>query len=89
MEELMRIVGLLAGMIVLSTLPAYSQVPPVNLWKDDKPALSEEEKEKNRALDKAYKDATEKIPKKNVAADPWGNVRGADQKQTKTPTPRN
>jgi len=91
----MRIVGLagvivgLAGGIVLATLPAYSQsTPSLNLWADDK-RPSEEEQARNRALDKEYKAAVDKIPKKNVAADPWGNVRGGEQKQTKTPAPRN
>jgi hypothetical protein len=75
--------------MVLATSPAYSQAPAVNLWKDDKPPVSTEEQARNRALDKEYNAAIDKIPKKNVAADPWGNVRGGEQKQTKTPVPRN
>ena len=90
----MRIVGLagvivgLAGGIVWATMPAYSQAPSVNLWQDDK-RPSAEEQARNRALDKEYKAAIDKIPQKNLAADPWGNVRGGEQKQTKTPAPRN
>jgi hypothetical protein len=43
----------------------------------DKPAPTPEQIEKQRALDKAYKAAREKIPEKNAAADPWGNIRPA------------
>ena len=52
-------------------------------------AISEEQKQKNEEVDKAYKSATEQLPSRKTNADPWQNVRGADQKQTKTVSPRN
>jgi hypothetical protein len=84
----MRIIGIVA-LIVLATWPARAQsLPPINLWRDDKPPMSEEEKQRNQAIDKAYRSATDKIPKKSTPSDPWQSVRSGEQKQTK-PAPRN
>ena len=67
-----------AAAAVLALLPvgAAAQIPMSMVH--DKPALTPEQIEKQRALDKAYKDAKEKIPEKNAAAaDPWGGIRPA------------
>jgi len=86
----MRVV-ISASIIALLTVPAYSQA--LNLMRDDKPQVSEEQKKKNEEIDKAYKSATQQLPDKNTSNDPWSGVRGADQKQTKAQTkptsPRN
>jgi hypothetical protein len=86
----MRVV-ISASIIALLTVPAYSQA--LNLMRDDKPQISEEQKKKNEEIDKAYKSATQQLPDKNASNDPWSGVRGADQKQTKAQTkpvsPRN
>jgi hypothetical protein len=41
----------------------------------DKPPPTEEEIAKQKAIDDAYKSATQKIPDKKSAADPWATVR--------------
>jgi len=40
----------------------------------DKP-LTQEEIEKQKAADRAYEAAVNKIPDKKSSADPWGNIR--------------
>lgn len=86
----MRVV-ISASIIALLTVPAYSQA--LNLMRDDKPPVSEDQKKKNEEIDKAYKSATQQLPDKNTSNDPWSGVRGGDQKQTKAQTkptsPRN
>lgn len=72
--------ALAAGAVtVLALLPvgAAAQLPMSMSLAHDKPAPTPEQIEKQRALDKAYKAAREKIPEKNAAADPWGNIRPA------------
>jgi len=83
-----------AGATVLALLPvsAAAQLPMSMSLAHDKPAPTPEQIEKQRALDKAYKAATQKIPEKNSAADPWGNIRpvpsaGANTKSAKKGKP--
>jgi hypothetical protein len=76
-----RSIALAAGAVAaLALLPATAAaqfpMPGVHLGGDKEPP-SKEELERRRALDKAYKSATEKIPEKKPAADPWGNLRAA------------
>ena len=63
-----------AAVVALLPVGAAAQLPMS--MAHDKPAPTPEQIEKQRALDKAYKAATEKIPEKNVA-DPWGGIRPA------------
>lgn len=74
----------------LALLPAAAAaqlpMPSVKLGRD-KPPPTTEEIAKQRALDKAYKAATEKIPEKNAAADPWSGIRPAAEPPTK-PKPK-
>ena len=72
-----------ALVVALLTGPAYAQAN--NILDDGAPPKSEEQRMKEKAADDAYKASTAKIPAKKPVADPWGNVRGAEQKQT---TPR-
>ncbi len=71
---------LAAGAAALVLLPASAMaqllMPGVHLGGDKEPP-SADELARRRALDKAYKSATEKIPEKKPVADPWGNVRSA------------
>jgi hypothetical protein len=76
-----------AVMIALLTGPAYSQAN--NLLDDGKPPKSEEERLKEKATDDAYKSATNKIPSRKPVTDPWGDVRGAEQKPARTSPHRN
>ena len=74
----------LGAAVLLSALasPVYAQLPPINLW-HDKPAPSADEVKREKALDKAYKDAVGQLPTKK--SDPWGTIRGAEQKPAKPP----
>jgi hypothetical protein len=68
--------GILVGtMLGLMTGVAYAQLmPSFKLNDDTKPRMTQEEYEKQQALDNAYKSATKKIPDKKVG-DPWATVR--------------
>jgi len=68
-----------AAAIALALLPvgAAAQLPMSMSLAHDKPAPTPEQIEKQKALEKAYKAAKEKIPEKNGAADPWGGIRPA------------
>ena len=48
--------------------------PGVHL-KDDKPSRTKEQKEYDKALDRAYQSAIKKIPEAEKKSDPWGNIR--------------
>jgi hypothetical protein len=87
---LMRILAA-AAVIALLIVPAYAQVPNVNLIPELQ-SKTPEEKEAEAARDKAYKESLKKIPDAKVSSDPWGNVRseapkGADKAAAKTPAP--
>lgn len=77
---------LLAMSVAALATPACAQgMPPLNLLRD-KPPPSAEEVKREQAIDKAYKNSLSQIPARK--SDPWGNVRGAEQKPGK-PVPRN
>ena len=50
---------------------------------NDKPPPSKEEKERQKAVDDAYKSAMGKLPDKKKSADPWEGVRSAPARQSK------
>ncbi|HYV71841.1 MAG TPA: hypothetical protein VE970_17250 [Pseudolabrys sp.] len=50
---------------------------------NDKPPPSKEEKEKQKAIDDAYRSAIEKLPEKKKSADPWEGVRSTPSRQGK------
>jgi hypothetical protein len=50
---------------------------------NDKPPPSKEEKERQKAVDDAYKSAIEKLPDKRKSADPWESIRSPSQRQGK------
>jgi len=74
-----RSVALAAAAMVLAFWPVgdAAQLPMSMSMGHDKPAPTPEQVEKQKALEKAYKAAKEKIPEKNTAADPWGSIRPA------------
>lgn len=57
--------------------PAAAQMPNINMMPDVK-SKTPEEKERDAQVDKAYRESLRKIPDAKGAADPWGEVRGAD-----------
>jgi hypothetical protein len=82
---------ILAGAaLVLLAGAAYAQtgfpMPSISLGKD-KPPPTEEELERQKAIDNAYKSATKKIPDKQQAADPWGTVRPSQPPAKSNPNP--
>jgi hypothetical protein len=77
---------LLAAAIVvgmLTSTAAAQFMPSISLGDNPKKKLSPEEQEKQDALDKAYKSATNKIPDQKTN-DPWATVRPA----APTPAPK-
>ena len=81
-----------AAVLALAPVGASAQLPMSMSLAHDKPAPTPEQIEKQKALEKAYKAAKEKIPEKNAAADPWGSIRsvpdaGASAKSAKKGKP--
>ena len=68
---------LLAGAaLALLTGAAFAQMPMPGLTLGrDKPPPTADQIAKQKAIDDAYKSATEKIPDKKTADDPWATVR--------------
>jgi hypothetical protein len=64
---------------LLLTGAAYAQ-PAINLWPDDK-NVDPERAEKQREIDKAYREKIKNIPANAAPAsnDPWGNVRASEK----------
>ena len=76
------IFGVFAGVAIIAvTTPAIGQMPGLNMPMDDEKQLTDEEKAKKAERERAYKNAIGKIPDQKPTADPWGNVRGAEQKK--------
>lgn len=63
-----------AVMLVLLTGPAFAQMPDINLI-PEMPSKTPEQIERDKQLDKAYKDSLRKIPDAKASNDPWGAVR--------------
>ncbi len=58
--------------------PAFAQSPHINLLTDG-PGKTPEEIDKQKAVEKAYKDTLRKIPDAATSNDPWGGVRNEGQ----------
>jgi hypothetical protein len=67
-----------AAVVALLTVPAYAQMPKMNLLQDNSGPKTPEQKAAEEARDKAYQDSLKKIPDAKVSTDPWGNVRSTD-----------
>jgi len=68
--------------------PAAAQIGGMNLLDNDR-KKSQEEIDKEKAIDEAYKSAMKKVPdQKKATNDPWADVRGMSeskaQKQTRS-----
>jgi hypothetical protein len=62
--------------VFLTTGTASAQMPTPGMHlKDDKPSRTKEQKEYDKALDRAYQSTIKKIPEAEKKSDPWGNVR--------------
>ncbi len=71
---------ILLGAVALAALlgsPAFAQMPHINMMPELK-SKTPEEIEREEKANKAYRDSLRKIPDAKGAADPWGDVRGAE-----------
>jgi|GEM_PF-486653 len=80
--------ALLSGTALLSA-PAVAQStddsPHINLLADG-PGKTQEEIEKAKEVEKAYKETLKKIPDASTTNDPWGSVRTEAQPKAKAKT---
>jgi hypothetical protein len=74
----------IAALVALLTAPAYAQTPNINLMPELQ-SKSPEEKEREEAQQKAYKESLKKIPDAKASSDPWGNVRSVDTPKASAP----
>ena len=82
-QDMLRKIVHATIMIALLTGIASAQMPSINLAPVDR-ELTPEEKEKQKAIDNAYKSAIGKIPDKQKPVDPWGNIRANPPSSGKT-----
>ena len=76
-------VVLLTVMLAVLTGPAFAQ--GINLLQEGKRPVTQEEVDRQKAIDEAYKSSMGKIPDQKPSTDPWGNVRASPPaKTTKT-----
>ena len=64
-----------AAMIVMLAGPAYAQEKPVPKYGEETKDKTPQEKEADKAAERAYQRSLGNIPDQ-APADPWGNVRG-------------
>jgi hypothetical protein len=69
-------VARVAVLIALIMAPAYAQVPDINLIPETR-SKTPEEIERDRQIERAYKDSLRKIPDAKGADDPWGAMRSS------------
>jgi hypothetical protein len=72
--------------VALAT-PALAQTPSINMAPQDKQYTSDE-LEKQKEIDRAYREAIKKLPDQQGNKDPWGLVRGVDQSAPKSAAPK-
>jgi hypothetical protein len=75
---MMKILRASMLMAVLVSGPAFAQAPHFNMMADG-PGKTPEQIEKQKAIEKAYKDTLRKIPDAAGGNDPWGGVRNEGQ----------
>jgi hypothetical protein len=81
-----KIMMLTVAVVALAT-PALAQMPGLNMAPQDKQYTSEE-LEKQKEIDRAYKEAIKKLPDQQRSNDPWGNIRNVDQSAPKPAAPK-
>lgn len=74
---------LCASMLLAALMsgPAFAQSPQFNMLADA-PGKTPDQIERQKALEKAYKESLRKIPDAAVVDDPWGGVRNTSQSKT-------
>ena len=75
----LRIAALIALMVapIGLTTPVRAQGIGTNLI-PEMPSKTPDEIERDKALERDYKEGLKKIPDAKASSDPWGNVRSAD-----------
>ncbi len=75
-KDILRKIVHVGTIIALLTGAASAQIktPGINLAPQDR-QMTPEEKEKQKAIEDAYKSTIGKIPDKKTPVDPWGTVR--------------
>jgi hypothetical protein len=73
------------AVVALLTVPAYAQMPQMNLLQDNSGPKTPEQKAAEEATDKAYQESLKKIPDAKVSKDPWSNVRGEASPKASAP----
>jgi hypothetical protein len=63
------------AIIALLTAAASAQMPTPSISLSPDHQMTPEEKEKQKTIEDAYKNAIGKIPDKKAPADPWGAMR--------------
>jgi hypothetical protein len=84
-KSLFRSAAAVGAIIALLTGTAFSQ--SIILPTNSKEPRSADELEREKAMERAYKRATDKIPEKK-ATDPWGNIRSSPPTASKAKQPR-
>ncbi len=70
--------------VTLLTEPAFAQNSPLSVpVNPQKPPPTKEEIEQQKAADRAYNAAMQKIPDKKSSVDPWGNIRPSSPSASK------
>jgi hypothetical protein len=60
--------------------PAVAQIGGINLLDNNDRIKTQEEVNREKAMDDAYKSALKKVPdQKKAASDPWADARGASE----------
>jgi hypothetical protein len=69
-----------ALVLALAAGPAFAQIGGFNLLDDNGKKKTQEEIDREQAIDNAYKSTLKKVPdQKKVTNDPWADVRGGSQ----------
>ena len=76
--HLLAVSAIAALAAALPASRAAAQMGPSMNMAVDKPAMSEEEKEKRAEQEKVYREQMNKLPTQSGTRDPWGKVRGAE-----------
>ena len=79
----MKILSVAAALVLL-TVPAFAQVPHVNLA-PGLPSKTPEEKEQDAIKDQAYRESLKKIPDAKTSSDPWAAVRNNEAPKATAP----
>jgi hypothetical protein len=74
-KSMSRTIVKAAMIFVVLAGPAAAQVPMGFPLGGSTHQMTQEEVDRQKALDKAYDSAKKKIPDKTAPADPWGSVR--------------